>query len=165
MPGYLDEDAIEKYAIELLQSLRYEYRHGSDIAPGGACEERSSFKDAVLTGRLRSALQRLNIGLPTSALEDALRKVMVHDTTDLLLNNQRFHKFLVEGIDVEYSDGAGGVRYGKARIISFDDPDANDWFASNQFTIKEDAGERRLDLLVFVNGLPIGSNSREGHDP
>lgn len=156
MSGYLDEDAVEQYAIELLKSLGYAYRHGSDIAPGGAHEERTSFKDAVLTSRLRSALARLNPNLPASALGDALRKVTVHDTTDLMLNNRRFHKFIIEGVDVEYSDGAGNVRYAKARIIDLESPDINDWLATNQFTIKEDAGERRLDLVVFINGLPIG---------
>jgi type I restriction enzyme R subunit len=156
MSGYLNEDAVEQYAIDLLKRLGYAYLHGSIIAPSGAGEERSSFKDAVLVDRLRSALMRLNASLPASALDEALRKVIVHDTTDLVLNNQRFHKFLIEGVDVEYSDGAGSVRYAKARIVDFDDPDANDWLAVNQFTIKEDAGERRPDLMVFVNGLPIG---------
>jgi type I restriction enzyme R subunit len=156
MSSYLDEDAVERYAIELLKGLGYEYLHGSVIAPGGIGEERTTFKDAVLVARLRSALSRLNPSLPSAALEEAHRKVTLHDTTDLVLNNQRFHKFVVEGVDVEYSDGAGGVRYAKARIIDFEDPNANDWLTVNQFTIKEDAGERRPDLMVFVNGLPIG---------
>lgn len=155
MPVYLNEDAVEQYAIDLFKGLGYAYVHGSVVSPGGGAEERSSFKDAILAGRLRSALQRLNPSLPAPALEDALRKVTVHETTDLVLNNQRFHKFLIEGVDVEYSDGAGGVRYARARIIDFGNPDANVWLAVNQFTIKEDAGERRPDLLVFVNGLPI----------
>jgi len=155
MPGYLDEDAVEQYAIALFKGLGYDYLHGSVIAPGGVGEERTKFREAVLVDRLQSALSRLNRGLPTSALEDALRKVTVHDTTDLILNNQRVHKFLIEGIDVEYSDGAGNVRYAKARIIDFEKPGSNDWLAVNQFTIKEDAGERRPDLLVFINGLPI----------
>jgi type I restriction enzyme R subunit len=155
MSGYLDEDALEQYAIDLLKGLGYAYLHGSVIAPGGASEERSSFKDAVLVGRLRAALRSLNPATPVPALEDALRKLTVHETTDLVLNNQRFHKFLIEGVDIEYSDGAGAVRYAKARIVDFENPDANDWLAVNQFTIKEDAGERRPDLLVFINGLPI----------
>jgi type I restriction enzyme R subunit len=155
MSGYLDEDALEQYAIDLLKGLGYAYLHGSVIAPGGASEERSSFKDAVLVGRLRAALRSLNPATPVPALEDALRKLTVHETTDLVLNNQRFHKFLIEGVDVEYSDGDGAVRYAKARIVDFENPDANDWLAVNQFTIKEDAGERRPDLLVFINGLPI----------
>jgi len=156
MPGYLNEDAVEQYAIDLLKGLGYAYLLGADIAPDGPHEERKSFKDAVLVGRLRAALTCLNPTLPSSAREDALRKVTVHETTDLVLNNQRFHKFLIEGVDVEYSDGSGSVRYAKARIIDFGDPDANDWLVVNQFTIKEDAGERRPDLMVFVNGLPIG---------
>jgi type I restriction enzyme, R subunit len=156
MSGYLNEDAIEQYAIHLLKELGYAYLHGVDIAPGGPREERTSFKDAVLVQRLRSTLERLNPQLPTSALNDALRKITVHDTTDLVLNNQRFHKFLIEGVDVEYGDGAGTVRYAKARVVDFDNLDTNDWLAVNQFTIKEDAGERRPDLMVFVNGLPIG---------
>jgi type I restriction enzyme R subunit len=155
MPGFLDEDAVEQYAIQMLQALGYAYQHGSMLAPGGLAEERTSFRDAVLVDRLRSALIRLNAGLPVSALDTALRKVIVHDTTDLVLNNQRFHKYLIEGVDVEYSLGAGDVRYTKARLVDFDNVDSNDWLAVNQFTIKEDAGERRLDLLIFVNGLPI----------
>ena len=155
MPVYLDENAVEQYAINLLIKLNYAYVHGSAIAPDGANEERASFKDSVLAGRLRSALTRLNQSLPRTAIEDAVRKVTVHETPDLVLNNQRFHKFLIEGVDVEYSDGSGTVRYAKARIIDLEDADANDWLAVNQFTIKEDAGERRPDLLIFINGLPI----------
>jgi len=155
MSGYLDEDAIEQYAINLLKGLGYAYLHASAIAPGGIAEERSTFKDAVLVGRLRAALRRLNPQVPAPALEDSLRKLTVHDTTDLVLNNQRLHKFLIEGVDVEFSDGAGSVRYARARIVDFEDPSANDWLAVNQFTVKEDAGERRPDLLVFINGLPI----------
>ncbi len=156
MSRYLNEDAVEQYVIDLLKGLGYAYLPGADIAPDGPREERKSFKDAVLIDRLRAALTRLNPILPSSAREDALRKVTAHETTDLLLNNQRFHRFLIEGVDVEYRDGTGSVRYAKARIIDFGDPDANDWLAVNQFTIKEDAGERRPDLMVFVNGLPIG---------
>ncbi|HEY1976384.1 MAG TPA: type I restriction endonuclease subunit R [Candidatus Baltobacteraceae bacterium] len=155
MAGYLDEDAIEQYAIDLFKGVGYAYQHGSIIAPGGAAEERASFKDVVLVGRLRTALRRLNPAIPVSALDEALRKLIVHETTDLVLNNQRFHKFMIEGVGVEYSDGAGGVRYAKARIIDFEKPDGNDWLAVNQFTVKEDAGERRPDLLVFINGLPV----------
>ena len=156
MSSFLNEDAVEQYAITLLQGLGYSYLHGSVIAPGGQAEERQSFKDAVLVGRLRAALKRLNSGLPQSAIEDALRKVTVHDTQDMILNNQRFHQFLIEGVSVEYSDGGGVVRYVDAKIVDFDNPDNNDWLAANQFTIKEDAGERRTDLLIFLNGLPIG---------
>ncbi|MHB8177174.1 MAG: type I restriction endonuclease subunit R [Vulcanimicrobiaceae bacterium] len=155
MSGYLNEDDVERYAIDLLKGLGYAYLPGSDIAPDGPREERKSFRDAVLVERLRAALARLNPTLSPSAREDALRKVTVHETADLVLNNQRFHRFLIEGVDVEYSDGTGSVRYAKARIIDFDHPDANDWLAVNQFTIKEDASERRPDLMVFVNGLPI----------
>ena len=156
MSGFLNEDAVEQYSITLLKALGYAYLHGSVIAPGGPAEERQSFKDAVLVGRLRAALVRLNSGLPQSAIEDALRKVTVHDTQDMILNNQRFHQFLIEGVDVEYSDGGGSVRYDKAKIVDFENADLNDWLAVNQFTIKEDVGERRSDLLVFLNGLPIG---------
>lgn len=156
MPGYLSEGAVEQYAIGLFKGLGYAYISGPDIAPDGPREERKAFKDAVLVDRLRTALARLNPALPHSARENALRKVVVHETTDLVLNNQRFHRFLIEGVDVEYSDGAGSLRYAKARIIDFVNPDANDWLVVNQFTIKEDAGERRPDLMVFVNGLPVG---------
>ena len=155
MAGYLNEEAIERYAIEMLAGLGYQYLPGAEIAPDGSREERRSFKDAVLVERLRAAIAHLNPNLPPSAREDALRKVSVHETTDLVLNNQRFHRFLIEGVDVEYSEGSGSVRYAKARIIDFADSEANDWLAVNQFTIKEEAGERRPDLMVFINGLPI----------
>ncbi|NNM99927.1 MAG: type I restriction endonuclease subunit R [Candidatus Eremiobacteraeota bacterium] len=155
MARYLNEDDIELYAIEMLAGLGYAYLPGAEIAPDGSHEERKSFKDAILVKRLRAAIARLNPNLPPSAREDALRKVIVHETTDLVLNNKRFHRFLIEGVDVEYSDGSGSVRYAKARIIDFADPEANDWLAVNQYTIKEEAGERRPDLLVFINGLPI----------
>lgn len=156
MPSFLNEDSVEQYAIDLFQGLGYDYIHGSIIGPGGTREERTSFRDAVLVERLRVALARLNRDLPASGLEDAVRKVTIHDTADYILNNKRFHEYLVEGVPVEYSDGKGSVRYARAKIVDFVNPDSNDWLAVNQFTIKEDAGERRPDLIVFVNGLPIG---------
>ncbi|MBV9718019.1 MAG: type I restriction endonuclease subunit R [Candidatus Eremiobacteraeota bacterium] len=155
MSSYLDEDAVEQYAIDLLKDRDYAYLHGSVIAPGGINEERVTFRDSVLVGRLRSALQRLNPTIPAIALEHALRKVSVHETTDVVLNNQRFHRFFIDGVEVEYSDGAGRMRYDRARLIDFENPDSNDWLAVNQFTIKENASERRPDLLIFVNGLPL----------
>ena len=155
MAKFLTEADIEQGLLDTLRELGYDVVAGPEIAPGGERPERESLRDVVLVERLRSALRRLNRHLPPAAVEEALRKVLRSDSPSLLESNRRFHKMLFEGVDVEYPRD-GEIVYDKARLIHFDDPRMNDFLAVNQFTVVEDRRKnRRLDVVVFLNGLPL----------
>ncbi len=149
------ESEVEQAALAWFGALGYSIRHGPEIAPGEPAAERQEYTEAVLPQRLRDALARLNPDLPPDSLEDAFRKVTRPGFPSLVANNRAFHKMLVEGVEIEYRMGDGSIRGGSARLVDFDDPDANDWLVVNQFTVKEGQHERRSDVVVFVNGLPL----------
>jgi type I site-specific restriction-modification system R (restriction) subunit len=152
----LDESTIEEAALAWFGELGYAVGHGPDVAPGEVAAERESFGTVVLEGRLHQALRRLNPGLPAEALEDALRKVLRVGTPSLAQTNRAFHRLLRDGVDVEYARPDGSTKHDKVWLIDFGDAEANDWLVVNQFTVIEGQHNRRPDLVVFVNGLPLG---------
>ena len=105
---------------------------------------------------MRDALAYLNPDLPAAALDDALRKLTHPEGATLEVRNRNFHQMLIGGVNVEYRAGGGAIRGAQARIIDFDDPSANDWLAVNQFTVAENQNTRRSDIVLFLNGLPLG---------
>ncbi len=151
----LTESTIEEAALELFGSLGYTVLHGPTIAPGELFAERASYSDVVLVRRLKEALARINPKIPAEAIEEVLRKVLHPDSPSLVENNRRFHRFLTDGVTVEYQ-GEGRVVHDQVRLFDFNDPSNNDWVAVNQFTVIEDRNNRRPDIVVFVNGLPLG---------
>jgi type I restriction enzyme R subunit len=152
----LNESIVEDAALTWLEQLGYAVTHGPHIAPGEPASERTSFGDVVLVERLRAAVQRLNPAIPEDAREEALRKVQRVATPSLTQTNRAFHKMLRDGVEVEYARPDGSIAGDHARLIGFDLVDANDWLAVNQFTVIEDQHNRRPDIVVFVNGLPLG---------
>ncbi len=114
----------------------YAVLHGPEIAPGEPAAERESFGDVLLMGRLRDAIERINPQVPDDARDEALRRVIRTETPNLLENNRRFHRMLVDGIDVEYQ-ADGRTVHDKVWLVDFADPDNNDWLAVNQFTVIE----------------------------
>jgi type I restriction enzyme R subunit len=151
----LNESHLEEAALEWLAELGYALGHGPDMAPGEPAAERESFSDVVLTGRLREAIHRLNPGIPAEAREEALSKVLRHETTSLIGNNRAFHHHLRDGVPVEYKRVDGSVAGDRVRLVDFADPAANDWLAVNQFTVIEGQQNRRPDVILFLNGLPL----------
>ena len=151
----LNEAHLEEAALEWLGELGYTIGHGPDMAPGEPAAERESFSDVVLTGRLREAIHRLNPAIPPEAREEALRKVLRHETTSLIGNNRAFHHHLRDGVPVEYQRTDGSVAGDRVRLVDFADPAANDWLAVNQFTVIEGQQNRRPDVILFLNGLPL----------
>ena len=109
----------------------------------------------LLTPRLREALKRLNPHLPAETLEEVLRKVQQTETPLLIEENRRLHRYLIEGVPVEVAREDGSIGGDVARLIDFDDVDANDWLSVNQYTVVEHSHNRRPDVVVFVNGLPL----------
>jgi len=152
----LNESIVEDAALAWLEELGYAITHGPHIAPGEPAAERTTFGDVVLVERLRGAIQRLNPAIPDDAREDALRKVLRVGTPSLTQTNRAFHKMLRDGVEVEYARPDGSIAGDHARLIDYDTPDANDWLAVNQFTVIEGQHNRRPDIVVFVNGLPLG---------
>ncbi len=152
----LTESDVEAAALDWLRASGWEVAYGPDIAPDAPCSERAGYGAVVLERRLRDALARLNPALPGSALDEAFRKLLRPDGATLEARNRTIHRLLVDGVTVEYRAADGALRGAQARVIDFDNPDGNDWLAVNQVTIVENRRERRPDIVVFVNGLPLG---------
>ena len=152
----ITESVVEDAALGWMETLGWSVAHGPDIAPDTTGAERTDYGQVVLERRLRDALARLNPDLPATALEDAFRKLNHPEGPTLETRNRAFHRMLVEGVTVEYRVDDGAIRGAQARIIDFDDPTSNDWMVVNQFTVIENKHERRPDIVLFVNGLPLG---------
>lgn len=159
-----NEDTIELAALDWLSQIGYTYLFGGDIAPGEPGAERVSYHEVLLSGRLRAGLERINTHIPlrfrTQVIEEAIRKATRAESQNPLINNHAFHRLMTEGVDVSFRDGAQ-VRHEKVWLVDFQEPQANDWLAVNQFTI-EDVNlktraktNRRPDIVLFVNGLPL----------
>ena len=151
----LNESHVEEAALEWFVELGYAVEHGTHLAPGEPAAERDSFGDVVLVGRLREAIRRLNPAIPEEAREEALRKVLRVATGSLVQTNRAFHRMLRDGVDVEYERPDGSIKGDKARLVDFAEVRGNDWLAVNQFTVIEAGHNRRPDVVVFVNGLPL----------
>ena len=151
----ITEDIVELAAIETLQELGWSYLHGSVIAPDGSAPERRSFGDVILIGRLEAAIVRINPDAPEAARAEAMRRVLTGELPDLVEENRRIHKLLTEGVDVEYRADSGKTAATKIRLIDLERADSNDWLAVNQFVVVQNRANRRPDLVLFVNGLPL----------
>ena len=152
----LTEADVESAALEWLYGLGWQTAHGPDIAPETPGAERDDYGQVVLERRLRDALVTLNPGLPASALDDAFRKLARAEGSTLEALNRSFHRMLLNGVYVEYSASDGNTRGDLAHVIDFDAPAANDWLAVNQFSVTENRNTRRPDVVLFLNGLPLG---------
>ena len=149
------ESHVEDAALEWLSGLGFAVLHGPDISPDAPTPQRISYDQVLLTPRLGKALKRLNPHVPAETLEEVLRKVQQTETPSLIEENRRLHRFLIEGVPVEVAREDGSIGGDIARLIDFDDVDANDWLAVNQYTVVEHGHNRRPDVVLFVNGLPL----------
>ena len=152
----LNESIVEDAALEWFGELGYAVGHGPHIAPDEPAAERESFGEVVLVGRLRAAIWRLNPSIPEEARDEALRKVLRVGTPSLTQTNRAFHRMLRDGVPVEYPRPDGTIAGDPVRLVDFEDARANDWLAVNQFTVIEGQNNRRPDIVVFLNGLPLG---------
>jgi type I restriction enzyme, R subunit len=150
----LNESVVEDAALEYLRDLGYATEFGPNIAPDGSDPQRHSFERIYLYGRLRDAGQRLNPGHP-DLVDEAIKRLERAESQNPIAENLRVWKLLVEGVPVEYHDADGNVRTEPVRLVDFENPSNNDWLAVNQFTIVEHRN-RRPDVVVFVNGIPLG---------
>jgi len=149
------ESIVEDAALAWLGAQGWQVLLGPNIAPGELAAERTEYGQVVLAQRLRDALARLNSALPPEALDDAFRKLTRPEGPTLEARNRALHRLLVDGVTVEYRTPDGSIRGAQARMIDFIDPDNNDWLAVNQFTVVENKHNRRPDVVLFINGLPL----------
>lgn len=149
------ESIIEQATLSWLSDLGYQTLFGPDIAPDMPAAEREHYGQVVLESRLRDALARLNPHAPIDALEEAFRKLTRPDSPSLIGNNHAFHKMLIEGIPVEIQRKDGSYGHDQILAIDFTHPDNNEFLAVNQFTVVENHIERRPDVVIFINGLPL----------
>ena len=152
----ITEADVEQAALAWLSGLGWGVAHGPDIAPDAAGAERSDYGQVILARRLRDALALLNPGLPAEALDDAFRRLTRPEGATLEARNRSFHRMLVDGVTVEYRAQSGAIRGAQAHVIDFDKPANNHWLVVNQFTVTENKNNRRPDVVLFVNGLPLG---------
>ena len=153
MRNSISENEIEEIAINYLQNMGYTHVLGTAISPDGEHPERQ-YHEVVLVTRLRDAIDKLNPEISQDAKEDALKKVLRTDSPNALINNENFHKYLTEGIDVEVRR-ADGIRGEKVYIADFNQPEHNEFLAISQFTIIEGNNNKRPDIILFINGLPL----------
>jgi len=154
---FLDEAQVEIVTVDYFRDLGYEYIHGPEIAPDGDAPERTDYGQVVLTRRLRDAMVRINPDVPDDAIDDALRQVTRTDSPSLIVNNRAFHRMLTDGVDVSWRED-GQERHGNVWLVERDPAklDDNAFLAVNQYTVIEDKRNRRPDVVVFINGLPLG---------
>lgn len=150
----ITEHSIEDFAIKLLEHLGYEYIYAPSIAHDGENPERSSYEEILLTHRMTEAVRRINPTVPPAAQEEAIKEIQRIHSPELLTNNESFHRLLTEGIKVGYQKD-GQQRGDLVWLIDFNTPENNDFIVANQFTVVEDGVNKRPDVILFVNGIPL----------
>jgi len=153
--AFISEAEIELAMIEQLASLGYQVKSEDEIGPDGTNPERQSHSEVILVKRLELVVDKLNPNIPKVAREEAVRKVTQITFPSLLEENRRIHKLLVEGVDVEFETNDGSIGAGKVNLVDFDHHENNDWLVVNQFVVINNQVNRRPDVVIFLNGLPI----------
>ena len=170
----ITENIIEQSAIEIFQAQGWEYLHGSHFSPllegwsqtgvlnspplegcpKDGVVERENFSQIILLNRLRTAIAKINPTIPLDAQEAAVQKVLRIASPDLLHNNEEFHRLLVEKVKIPYQEN-GYERSHEVALIDFEHLANNQFLVVNQYTIIENNQNKRPDVLLFVNGLPL----------
>jgi type I restriction enzyme, R subunit len=150
----LNEAQIEEFTIRTLQGLGYEYQDGIELSPEESHPERQSYGDVLLKDRLTQAIERINPHIPADIRNQAQRELQNIASPDLISNNETFHRFLTEGITVEYIKN-GETKGEQLWLVDWESPENNEFLAVNQFTVIEDNHNRRPDIILFINGLPL----------
>lgn len=149
----ISEDHIEQVIIQEFIELGYQYINGTDISPDGSMPERE-YNEVVLKNRLQEAIAKFNPSIPYEAQEEALRKVLRSDSPNLFQNNYTFHKYLTEGVEIEYRKG-DRIAGDKVWLVDYENPSNNEFLVINQYTVIEGNTNKRPDVILFVNGMPL----------
>ncbi len=150
----ITENDIELFAIKLLENMGYSYVYAPTIAPDGENPQRESYEQVLLLDSLTASVNKLNTHLPVAARNEAVKEIQRIASPELIANNETFHRFLTEGINVSYQKD-GHQRGDLVWLIDFENPENNDFVVANQFTVIENEVNKRPDLILFVNGIPL----------
>jgi len=151
------ESIVETACLEYFGNLGYQYLPGPDIASDGMFAERSGYGDVLLRNRLKESLIRINPTIPSSAIDEAVKKVAKTDSPTVIINNRSFHQLVTDGVDVQFRNKEGRIITDKVWLFDWKDLKNNDWLVVNQFTVVENHVNRRPDIVVFINGIPIAT--------
>lgn len=150
----MTESQLENNIIKILETKGYKHIYGPNIAPDSKNPERETFEDVILKERLTKAIDKLNPDIPTEAKQQAIKQILNIHTPDVTFNNEKFHKYLTDGIEIEYLKGSDMVG-ARVILIDYDNPENNEWLAVNQYVIQYNNLIKRPDIILFVNGLPL----------
>jgi type I restriction enzyme R subunit len=154
MPYTYTEAELEQATLEWFEELGYQTLFAPDIAPDSKYSERQDYSTILLENRLKEALRLINRNLPDDAINDAYRQIAIPQSPSLVINNRAFQKMVTDGVDVTWND-TDGIHNKKAFLFDFQNKNNNDWLVANQFTIIENKIEKRPDVIIFVNGIPL----------
>lgn len=150
----ISEDQLEQLCLDWFQEGGFEYAYGPDIAPEGDAPERTDYRQVVLIGRLLDSIKRINPQIPQTALEEVAHSIAKPDHPSLIQNNRAFHRLLIDGVKVQFNQGDEKIT-DHVQLIDFQNPDDNQFLVVNQFTVQGTKMNRRPDVVVFINGLPM----------
>ena len=150
------EGVVEDACLDYFRALGFHTLYGPEIGPGGSAAERTAWDEVLLVGRLREAVARINPSLSAEAVGSVVATVLRAESQNSMAENFRLHRLATSGVPVEYRASDGSVRHTLAWLVDFEQPEANDWLVVNQFTVQQAGKTRRPDVVVFVNGLPVG---------
>jgi len=150
----INENTIEQSLIEQLVQQGYTYYYGADIAPYSDNPQRESFSSVVLENHFKESLKKLNPAIPESARAEAFQKIINLGTEDIMENNERFHTYLTNGVTVEYQKGENTIGI-NVHLLDTENIENNSFWVVNQLVVKENNNEKRFDVVVFINGLPL----------
>jgi type I restriction enzyme R subunit len=156
MSSGIAESHVEEAALAWLSEIGYATANGLDLGSDGGTPERASYGDVLFIERVRTAVAKLNPALTAETRADAVNQVLQTQTPSLTAENRRLHRFMIEGVPVQVRRDDGTISGDQVRLIDFDDPNGNDWLAVKQYTVIENKANRRPDVVIFVNGLPLG---------
>ncbi|MCL2312459.1 MAG: type I restriction endonuclease, partial [Firmicutes bacterium] len=154
MVKVMSEAEVEEMCLAMLGELGYSIVYGPDISEDGRIPERN-YGEVVLVDRLRRALRKINKLIPDSAIDEAVKKVLRTESKNLIENNHSFHRLITNGVSVQYKKADGNIKDDIVWLFDHQNISNNEFLAINQFTIKEERYNRRPDIILFVNGLPL----------
>jgi type I restriction enzyme R subunit len=154
--SFIAESGVEEVCLDYLADLDWYVLYGPEIAPGEPRAERPNYREVILEDRLRSAIARLNPGLTPAVIDAVLATVRRPESADVLAENWRIYRLLTTGVPVERRTAEGESRHDVAWLVDFEHPERNEFVAVNQYTVEGDQSIRRPDIVLFVNGMPLG---------
>lgn len=140
------EDEYEQAIIELYQTLGYDYVYGPDVV--------RDYRNPLYEDVIFSSIENINRDLPYAAIDEAIKKLQNFENGSVIQKNIVFMDYLQNGISVNYLDN-GEEKSAIVKVVDYGNPNNNSFYVSNQWTIEHGRDNKRPDVIVFLNGLPV----------